>query len=80
MLWQVHPKPQRLPTGAEFSLVLLFHCRLEAGPPVIPTPSEPRGRVRPVWTLALKCGSEMTQITSAHLALFRQPTLVKGLH
>lgn len=80
MLWQEPPTPQWLPTGAEFSLVLLFHCWLEAGPPRIPTPSEPRGRVRPVWTLALKCGSEMTQITSAHLALSKQPTLVKGLH
>lgn len=37
--------------------------------------------MRPVWTLALKCGSEVTQITSAHLALLvNQPTLVKGLH
>ena len=37
--------------------------------------------MRPIWTLALKCGSEMTQITSAHLALLvNQPTLVKGLH
>ena len=73
------PKPQWLPTGAKFSLVLLIHCWLEGGPPVIWTP-EPRGRVWPVWTLVLKCGSEMTQITSAHLVLVKQPTLVKGLH
>lgn len=41
---------------------------------------EPRGHVWPVWTLVLTCGSEMTQITSAHLVLVKQPTLVKGLH
>lgn len=41
---------------------------------------EPRGHVWPVWTLVLMCGSEMTQITSAHLVLVKQPTLVKGLH
>lgn len=81
MLWQVHPQTsvtshrgRVLPCSAHPLLVGRWS-------PSDPDSFRAKGRVRPVWTLALKCGSEVTQITSAHLALLvNQPTLVKGLH